>query len=168
VLPLLLQVCIFAYGQTGSGKTFTMEGPAEAPGINTRALQDLFSIAADEAGSGSEWRISVAMLEVYNDQVGVSGVAMLEVYNDQVGGCMRVRLAAACCGYGWQHLVCPCSTTEGCCRRQFAHALPSPARRFTTCCGPPQSCLSPWRCRAWPRGSCRQAQRGCQVGGRRG
>jgi hypothetical protein len=32
-------VCIFAYGQTGSGKTYTMQGPAEAPGINTRALQ---------------------------------------------------------------------------------------------------------------------------------
>ena len=26
-------VCIFAYGQTGSGKTFTMEGPAENPGV---------------------------------------------------------------------------------------------------------------------------------------
>lgn len=32
-------VCIFAYGQTGSGKTYTMQGPVEAPGINTRALQ---------------------------------------------------------------------------------------------------------------------------------
>jgi hypothetical protein len=32
-------VCIFAYGQTGSGKTFTMDGPADNPGINTRALQ---------------------------------------------------------------------------------------------------------------------------------
>lgn len=31
--------CIFAYGQTGSGKTYTMEGPADNPGINTRALQ---------------------------------------------------------------------------------------------------------------------------------
>jgi hypothetical protein len=32
-------VCIFAYGQTGSGKTYTMDGPADNPGINTRALQ---------------------------------------------------------------------------------------------------------------------------------
>jgi hypothetical protein len=32
-------VCIFAYGQTGSGKTYTMEGPADNPGINSRALQ---------------------------------------------------------------------------------------------------------------------------------
>jgi kinesin family protein C2/C3 len=32
-------VCIFAYGQTGSGKTFTMEGPPDNPGINSRALQ---------------------------------------------------------------------------------------------------------------------------------
>lgn len=34
-------VCIFAYGQTGSGKTYTMEGPANNPGINSRALQVL-------------------------------------------------------------------------------------------------------------------------------
>jgi kinesin family protein C2/C3 len=45
VLPLVrscadgYNVCIFAYGQTGSGKTFTMQGPTEDPGINTRALQ---------------------------------------------------------------------------------------------------------------------------------
>lgn len=32
-------VCIFAYGQTGSGKTYSMEGPADNPGINSRALQ---------------------------------------------------------------------------------------------------------------------------------
>lgn len=31
--------CIFAYGQTGSGKTYTMEGPPDNPGINSRALQ---------------------------------------------------------------------------------------------------------------------------------
>jgi kinesin family protein C2/C3 len=30
---------ILAYGQTGSGKTHTMEGPADDPGINSRALQ---------------------------------------------------------------------------------------------------------------------------------
>ncbi|CAN0258536.1 unnamed protein product, partial [Ectocarpus sp. 8 AP-2014] len=38
-------VCIFAYGQTGSGKTFTMEGPTSNPGVNTRALTDMFRIA---------------------------------------------------------------------------------------------------------------------------
>ena len=35
-------VCIFAYGQTGSGKTWTMSGPADNRGVNTRALEDLF------------------------------------------------------------------------------------------------------------------------------
>jgi kinesin family protein C2/C3 len=64
-----MQVCIFAYGQTGSGKTHTMEGPAEDPGINVRALQELFRIAAEEGGEGSSWRVSVAMMEVYNDAV---------------------------------------------------------------------------------------------------
>ncbi len=35
-------VCIMAYGQTGSGKTHTMEGPETDPGVNQRALQELF------------------------------------------------------------------------------------------------------------------------------
>ncbi|CAD6198217.1 unnamed protein product [Caenorhabditis auriculariae] len=35
-------VCIFAYGHTGSGKTYTMEGPLESPGINQRAIMQLF------------------------------------------------------------------------------------------------------------------------------
>lgn len=46
-------VCIFAYGQTGSGKTFTMEGPADNPGINTRALQVRLSKSLLELTMGS-------------------------------------------------------------------------------------------------------------------
>lgn len=42
-------VCIFAYGQTGSGKTWTMSGPADNRGVNTRALEDLF----ERVGEGS-------------------------------------------------------------------------------------------------------------------
>ncbi|GAX76596.1 hypothetical protein CEUSTIGMA_g4042.t1 [Chlamydomonas eustigma] len=61
-------VCIFAYGQTGSGKTFTMEGPPSNPGINVRALQDLFSIASEEGGVSS-WQLSVSMMEIYNEAV---------------------------------------------------------------------------------------------------
>ena len=34
--------CIFAYGQTGSGKTYTMNGPVDNPGVNSRALTKLF------------------------------------------------------------------------------------------------------------------------------
>nr|VZI52326.1 unnamed protein product [Spirometra erinaceieuropaei] len=37
-------VCIMAYGQTGSGKTFTMQGPPNNPGVNTRALRELLRV----------------------------------------------------------------------------------------------------------------------------
>lgn len=63
-------VCIFAYGQTGSGKTFTMEGTQQAPGVNVRALQELFRIGAEESAStGQRWEFSVAMMEIYNESV---------------------------------------------------------------------------------------------------
>eukprot|EP00961_Rhodomonas_salina_P209146 2822909-Rhodomonas_salina.1 len=42
-------VCIFAYGQTGSGKTYTMQGPASNPGVNPRALGELFKVAEERA-----------------------------------------------------------------------------------------------------------------------
>lgn len=42
-------VCIMAYGQTGSGKTHTMEGPDSDPGVNSRALQELFRCARQPA-----------------------------------------------------------------------------------------------------------------------
>lgn len=61
-------VCIFAYGQTGSGKTFTMTGPPENRGVNTRALNELFLRAQSRQ---SEWSdtISVSFLEVYNEEI---------------------------------------------------------------------------------------------------
>ncbi|KAL6113724.1 kifc3 [Pungitius sinensis] len=59
-------VCIFAYGQTGSGKTFTMEGAADNPGINQRALRLLFSQVTDKAPDW-DYRISVSMVEIYNE-----------------------------------------------------------------------------------------------------
>mmetsp|Transcript_20588 Transcript_20588/g.45089 ORF Transcript_20588/g.45089 Transcript_20588/m.45089 type:complete len:554 (-) Transcript_20588:44-1705(-) len=61
-------VCIFAYGQTGSGKTFTMEGPQDKPGINVRALQELFRIAGEE-GADHGWGVEVSMMEIYNEAV---------------------------------------------------------------------------------------------------
>jgi kinesin family protein C2/C3 len=79
-------VCIFAYGQTGSGKTHTMSGGGrfgggggggacggqeeeeDQRGINYRALDDLFAL--QEARRGEiEYRISVQMLEIYNEQL---------------------------------------------------------------------------------------------------
>jgi len=61
-------VCIFAYGQTGSGKTHTMMGTASNPGVNTRALEELFQRTQERAG---EWvdSISVSILEVYNEDI---------------------------------------------------------------------------------------------------
>src|SRR4051812_25843965 len=40
-------VCIFAYGQTGSGKTYTMEGAKDSPGVNYRALAELFRVSSE-------------------------------------------------------------------------------------------------------------------------
>uniref|UniRef100_A0AAV2LUK3 Kinesin-like protein KIFC3 n=1 Tax=Knipowitschia caucasica TaxID=637954 RepID=A0AAV2LUK3_KNICA len=59
-------VCIFAYGQTGSGKTYTMEGVAENPGINQRALQLLFSEVTEKEADW-DYTISVSMVEIYNE-----------------------------------------------------------------------------------------------------
>lgn len=61
-------VCIFAYGQTGSGKTFTMSGPPENPGINTRSLQELF---VRKSARASEYQddLTVSVLEIYNEQI---------------------------------------------------------------------------------------------------
>ncbi|KAM8825971.1 kinesin-like protein KIFC3 [Synchiropus picturatus] len=59
-------VCIFAYGQTGSGKTYTMEGNAEHPGINRRALKHLFSEVEERKDMWS-YTISVSSVEIYNE-----------------------------------------------------------------------------------------------------
>mmetsp|Transcript_23962 Transcript_23962/g.24201 ORF Transcript_23962/g.24201 Transcript_23962/m.24201 type:complete len:789 (+) Transcript_23962:130-2496(+) len=61
-------VCIFAYGQTGSGKTFTMNGPPNNRGVNTRALDDLFN---KSQARNDEWNdsIMVSILEVYNETI---------------------------------------------------------------------------------------------------
>ena len=61
-------VCIFAYGQTGSGKTFTMEGPAENPGVNLRALGRLFQVIADRK-SDYTYTVTVSVLEIYNETI---------------------------------------------------------------------------------------------------
>eukprot|EP00899_Mesostigma_viride_P011052 jgi/Mesvir1/19949/Mv13209-RA.3 len=61
-------VCIFAYGQTGSGKTFTMEGPPEDPGVNTRALAELFRICSSRSDE-YDFEISASVLEIYNENI---------------------------------------------------------------------------------------------------
>ncbi|XP_037835794.1 kinesin-like protein KIFC3 isoform X3 [Kryptolebias marmoratus] len=59
-------VCIFAYGQTGSGKTYTMEGVADDPGINQRALRLLFFEVTEKAPDW-DYSITVSMVEIYNE-----------------------------------------------------------------------------------------------------
>ncbi|CAI2342334.1 unnamed protein product [Caenorhabditis sp. 36 PRJEB53466] len=61
-------VCIFAYGHTGSGKTYTMEGPVELPGINQRAIMQLFETAKERNGD-VKYRIKVSMMEIYNEKI---------------------------------------------------------------------------------------------------
>eukprot|EP00199_Chlamydomonas_sp_CCMP681_P000065 CAMPEP_0119105464 /NCGR_PEP_ID=MMETSP1180-20130426/3409_1 /TAXON_ID=3052 ORGANISM="Chlamydomonas cf sp, Strain CCMP681" /NCGR_SAMPLE_ID=MMETSP1180 /ASSEMBLY_ACC=CAM_ASM_000741 /LENGTH=1060 /DNA_ID=CAMNT_0007090509 /DNA_START=65 /DNA_END=3247 /DNA_ORIENTATION=+ len=61
-------VCIMAYGQTGSGKTHTMEGPESDPGVNTRALAELFKLSTERV---EEWQytFNASVLEIYNEQI---------------------------------------------------------------------------------------------------
>ncbi|CAB3980922.1 kinesin KIFC3, partial [Paramuricea clavata] len=61
-------ICIFAYGQTGSGKTFTMEGPADNPGINQRALRHLFQ-SIEERSRDWVYSVTVNVLEIYNEAI---------------------------------------------------------------------------------------------------
>lgn len=61
-------VCIMAYGQTGSGKTFTMEGPLDNPGVNWRALTELFRLAQDRSEEIT-YNFSASILEIYNEQI---------------------------------------------------------------------------------------------------
>uniref|UniRef100_A0A7S0N872 Kinesin-like protein n=1 Tax=Pyramimonas obovata TaxID=1411642 RepID=A0A7S0N872_9CHLO len=61
-------VTIFAYGQTGSGKTHTMEGTTSNPGVNLRALSDLFSVATARADQ-YDTVIRASMLEIYNESI---------------------------------------------------------------------------------------------------
>lgn len=55
-------------GQTGSGKTFTMMGPPSNPGVNTRALGELFERSAARRAEYNDV-ITVSVLEVYNEQI---------------------------------------------------------------------------------------------------
>jgi kinesin family protein C2/C3 len=56
-----------AYGQTGSGKTFTMMGTPENPGVNRRAVQELFNICHER--EDYNFVMGISLMEVYNDNV---------------------------------------------------------------------------------------------------
>eukprot|EP00042_Codosiga_hollandica_P049734 m.582792 g.582792 ORF g.582792 m.582792 type:complete len:899 (+) comp57948_c0_seq2:83-2779(+) len=61
-------VCIFAYGQTGSGKTFTMDGSPSQPGLNRRALANLFTVCEERKADWS-YLIEISVLEIYNEKI---------------------------------------------------------------------------------------------------
>lgn len=54
--------------QTGSGKTHTMEGPTTDPGVNARALAELFRLV-DERQDSETIIISASLLEIYNESI---------------------------------------------------------------------------------------------------
>lgn len=61
-------VCIMAYGQTGSGKTYTMEGSNKNPGINFRAVREIFEII-EARQETHKYSVELTILEVYNEQI---------------------------------------------------------------------------------------------------
>lgn len=61
------RTCIFAYGQTGSGKTYTMEGTYENPGVNYRALNELFNEKNKRIQETIKFEVS--MIEIYNETI---------------------------------------------------------------------------------------------------
>ncbi|XP_021351987.1 kinesin-like protein KIN-14E isoform X4 [Mizuhopecten yessoensis] len=61
-------VCLMAYGQTGSGKTFTMMGPENNPGINNRAIRELFQVCMDRKETQT-YVMKVGLIEIYNETV---------------------------------------------------------------------------------------------------
>ncbi|XP_069140812.1 kinesin-like protein KIFC3 isoform X4 [Argopecten irradians] len=61
-------VCLMAYGQTGSGKTFTMMGPENNPGINNRAIKELFQVCQDRKETQT-YTMLVGLIEIYNETV---------------------------------------------------------------------------------------------------
>ena len=61
-------VCVFAYGQTGSGKTFTIFGNEENPGLQPRAMSELWNIIDRDSGKFS-FSLEVYMLELYQDNL---------------------------------------------------------------------------------------------------
>ncbi|XP_046585114.1 kinesin-like protein KIFC3 isoform X1 [Haliotis rubra] len=77
-------VCIFAYGQTGSGKTYTMEGPSSDPGINQRALQELFR-ETSEKGRDWQFTITVSVVEIYNEN-------LRDLLNNDNGSKLEVKM----------------------------------------------------------------------------
>ena len=57
-------ICIFAYGQTGAGKSFTMLGEPGSPGVQPRAIGEIFRIVHRDQDR-YRFTIKMYMLELY-------------------------------------------------------------------------------------------------------
>ncbi|PAV61669.1 hypothetical protein WR25_04313 [Diploscapter pachys] len=84
-------VCIFAYGATGCGKTYTMEGPIEDPGINQRAIIQLFQVANEKQGD-TKYSIQLSMVEIYNEKIRDLLNSSLSTVNIRMGEDGRLAL----------------------------------------------------------------------------
>jgi len=71
----------------GSGKTFTMDGPADNPGVNLRALEELFKIA-EQRTPMFEYTITMSVYEIYNDKVA----CLLTPRKERKGKTFKLRL----------------------------------------------------------------------------
>lgn len=96
--------------QTGSGKTYTMAGSKQNPGVNIRALQKLFDIAAQRS-SEHDTHISASYLEIYNETIfdllskeregltvkhsGAAGIEVAGLTNHPVASVAEVEAGAA-------------------------------------------------------------------------
>ena len=61
--------CIFAYGQTGSGKSYSMMGSQEEQGIIPRLCVDLFQQIGAMSSAGTQAKVEVSYMEIYNEKV---------------------------------------------------------------------------------------------------
>eukprot|EP01062_Namystynia_karyoxenos_P052703 TRINITY_DN4231_c0_g2_i1.p1 TRINITY_DN4231_c0_g2~~TRINITY_DN4231_c0_g2_i1.p1 ORF type:complete len:929 (+),score=334.30 TRINITY_DN4231_c0_g2_i1:117-2903(+) len=60
---------VFAYGQTGSGKSYTMLGEGDSPGVVPLAVDEIFSIIAEQQGQGRDYSVMCSMIEIYNEEL---------------------------------------------------------------------------------------------------
>lgn len=60
---------LFAYGQTGAGKSYSMVGYGVNKGIVPITCDSLFKSIEERKGDGTNYRVTLSMLEIYNEQV---------------------------------------------------------------------------------------------------
>jgi kinesin family protein C2/C3 len=102
-------VCIMAYGQTGSGKTYTMQGESSNPGINMRALKELFQIGEDRKES-VRMQVQASIVEIYNESIFDLLSDSPRHTGDRLDikevGC-GVLCTLSCISSCWLHYLCP-------------------------------------------------------------